>query len=100
MYKNWFPSIILFCLNLAKKTAKKEEQERKKAEALAKKKEREELAKQEEKELSAKKVNPVKVSQAKIREENEKRAAAARKASTKPEAHTHLTQTLHENVNR
>merc|ERR1711915_1088123 len=66
----------------------------------AKKREREDMVKLEEKELSVKKANPTKLSQAKIREETEKRAAAARKAAEKPTIDTHLTKPLQENVNR
>jgi len=89
--------------SLAKKQARKDDQERKKQEALLKKKERDELARLEEKEVTSKlaKVNPVKVTQAKIREENEKRALAAKKSSTKkPEPETHLTKPIAENINR
>ena len=81
---------------------KKEEQERKKEEAIAKKKERQELEMIEQKETLAKitKVNPVKVSQAMIREETAKRQAAAKGVNKKPEEDTHLTKPLSENLNR
>lgn len=87
---------------LAKKQAKKEQEEKKKQEAIAKKKERQELAMLEEKETLSKlaKVNPVKVTQAKIREETEKRELAARSAQQKSEENTHLSKPLCENVNR
>jgi len=91
----------------AKKQAKKDEAERKRLEAAAKKKEREDLAAMEEKEIQAKlsKANPVKMTQAKIREEAEKREAAARRATagagkSGQEPQTHLTKPLEENVNR
>eukprot|EP00088_Acartia_fossae_P021985 TRINITY_DN23311_c0_g1_i1.p1 TRINITY_DN23311_c0_g1~~TRINITY_DN23311_c0_g1_i1.p1 ORF type:complete len:222 (-),score=65.53 TRINITY_DN23311_c0_g1_i1:237-902(-) len=87
---------------LAKKQARKDDAEKKRQEALAKKKERDELAKLEEKETMAKltKANPVKVSQAKIREETEKRAKIAQKAVVKATEDTHLSKPLEENVNR
>ena len=96
-------SIFIYFYISAKKQARKDDQERKKQEALLKKKERDELARLEEKEVTSKlaKVNPVKVTQAKIREENEKRALAAKKSSTKkPEPETHLTKPIAENINR
>eukprot|EP00088_Acartia_fossae_P060613 TRINITY_DN7260_c0_g1_i3.p1 TRINITY_DN7260_c0_g1~~TRINITY_DN7260_c0_g1_i3.p1 ORF type:complete len:236 (-),score=95.82 TRINITY_DN7260_c0_g1_i3:209-916(-) len=96
--------------NLAKKQAKKDEAERKKLEAAAKKKERQDLASQEEKDIQAKmsKANPVKMTQARIREEAEKREAAARAANAakggssaaQQAVDTHLTKPLQENVNR
>jgi len=95
--------------NLAKKQAKKDEAERKKLEAAAKKKEREDLAALEEKQIQAKltKANPVKVTQARIREETERREANARGANNsvgknggKPAPETHLTKPLEENINR
>jgi len=46
------------------------------------------------------KANPVKVTQAKIREEAEKRERAARKCAVKPEIETHLSKPLNENINR
>jgi len=87
---------------LAKKQAKKEDQEKKRLEALAKKKERQELEILEAKDNLAKlsKANPVKVTQAKIREEAEKRERAARKSAVKPEIETHLSKPLNENINR
>ena len=86
----------------AKKQSRKEDQEKKRLEALAKKKERDELAAQEEKETLSKivKVNPVKQTQARIREETERREIAAKKASTKPELETHLSIPIEVNVNR
>ncbi|XP_023322221.1 coiled-coil domain-containing protein 124 [Eurytemora carolleeae] len=88
--------------SLAKKQSRKEDQEKKRLEALAKKKERDELAAQEEKETLSKivKVNPVKQTQARIREETERREIAAKKASTKPELETHLSKPIEVNVNR
>jgi len=87
---------------LAKKQAKKEDQERKRLDALARKKERQELETMEAKDNQAKlsKANPVKVTQAKIREEAEKRERAARKSTAKPELETHLSKPLNENINR
>ena len=86
---------------IAKKQSRKEDQEKKRLEALARKKERDDLAKQEEKETASKpKISNVKLTQARIREENEKRALAAKKASAKPEPETHLTIPLEENINR
>lgn len=60
------------------------------------------MAAQEERETVAKlaKVNPVKLTQSKIRDETEKRAQAAKAASTKPEPDTHLSKPLEENINR
>ena len=72
-------------------------------EALAKKKEREDMLAQESASIAPKaKANPVKVTQAQIREEHVKREEAARgkKASPKPEPVTHLTTPLPENLNR
>ncbi len=88
--------------NLAKKTAKKEDAEKKRLEALNKKKERDVLAAQEEQETLARlaKVNVTKVTQARIREETERREEAARKAAGKPEQQTHLSKPLEENINR
>merc|ERR1719427_1785813 len=90
--------------------AKKEEAERKRLEAAAKKKERDDLAALEEKEIQAKlsKANPVKITQAKIREEAEKREAAARRSAaggggagkSAQEPQTPLNKPLEENVNR
>ena len=97
-------SNFLFILMVfsAKKQSRKEDQEKKRLEALAKKKERDELAAQEEKETLSKivKVNPVKQTQARIREETERREIAAKKASTKPELETHLSKPIEVNVNR
>jgi len=89
--------------NLAKKQKKKEDEERKRQEALAKKKERQDLAAMEDKEIQAKlvKANPVKLTQARIREETERRELAARgskAAVQQPE--THLTKPLEENINK
>lgn len=90
--------------NLAKKQGKKEDAEKKRLEALAKKKERQDLAEQEEKEIQKKiakaKANPVKVTQAQIREETERREKAARGGKAAPEPETHLTKPLPENINR
>jgi len=88
---------------LAKKQSRKEDAEKKRLEALAKKKEREDLLSQESAAIAAKqaKINPVKVTQAQIREEQAKREEAARgKAGVKPEPVTHLSTPLPENVNR
>merc|ERR1712096_367 len=77
--------------------------EKKRLEALAKKKEREDMLAQESASIAPKaKANPVKVTQAQIREEHVKREEAARgkKASPKPEPVTHLTTPLPENLNR
>jgi hypothetical protein len=41
-----------------------------------------------------------KVTQARIREETERREEAARKAAGKPEQQTHLSKPLEENINR
>lgn len=88
--------------SLAKKQAKKDEIERKKMEALERKKERQNLAELEEKSTlsTLSKANPVKVTQAKIREEAEKRQQAAKNAGKKTEIETHLSKPLDENVNR
>jgi len=85
---------------LAKKLAKKEEAERKRLEASAKKKERQDLAQEEEANIVNKlqKINPKKITQAQIRDDDAKREAAARGKSTEPE--THLSKPLEENVNR
>jgi len=85
---------------LAKKQAKKDEIEKKKLEALERKKERQNLVELEEKKLSSSKGNPVKVTQAKIREEAEKRELAAKNAACKKPEETHLSKPLDENINR
>ena len=87
--------------SLAKKQSRKEDAERKRLEALAKKKEREDLLAQENaKNAKATKVNTVKVTQAQIRDEKARREEAARGKQAKPEPETHLTAPLEENVNR
>lgn len=90
---------------LAKKQARKDDAERKRLEALAKKKEREELAAAEDAAVTSqinKKVGvaAVKVTRAQIQAETEKRDAVAR--GTKPQAtiETHLDKPLEENLNR
>jgi len=87
--------------SLSKKLAKKEEAERKRLEASAKKKERQELVEQEQAQIISKlqKANPIKVTQAQIREEGARREAAARGKSV-TEVETHLNKPLEENVNR
>merc|ERR1719516_17896 len=87
--------------SLAKKQSRKDDAERKRLEALAKKKEREDLLAQENaKNAKASKVNPVKVTQAQIREQQARREEAARGKQAKPEPETHLTAPLEENINR
>merc|ERR1712142_411411 len=87
--------------SLAKKQSRKDDAERKRLEALAKKKEREDLLAQENaKNAKASKVNPVKVTQAQIREQQARREEAARGKVAKPEPETHLTAPLEENINR
>eukprot|EP00092_Neocalanus_flemingeri_P014687 GFUD01015849.1.p1 GENE.GFUD01015849.1~~GFUD01015849.1.p1 ORF type:complete len:227 (-),score=93.17 GFUD01015849.1:79-759(-) len=88
---------------LAKKQGRKEDAEKKRLEALAKKKEREDMLAQETAGISVKqaKVTPMKITQAQIREEQAKREEAAKgKAVAKPEPVTHLTTPLPENINR
>merc|ERR1719187_2205747 len=81
--------------------SRKDDAERKRLEALAKKKEREDLLAQENaKNAKASKVNPVKVTQAQIREQQARREEAARGKVAKPEPETHLTAPLEENINR
>ena len=80
---------------------KKEDAEKKRLDALAKKKERDELLAQEATANTPKtKAVPVKVTQAQIKAEAARRAEAAKKASGAEEPETHLTQKLEENVNR
>merc|ERR1712142_649527 len=87
--------------SLAKKQSRKDDAERKRLEALAKKKEREDLLAQENaKNAKASKVNPVKVTQAQIREQQARREEAARGKAVKSEPETHLTAPLQENINR
>merc|ERR1712142_733080 len=87
--------------SLAKKQSRKDDAERKRLEALAKKKEREDLLAQEHgKNAKASKVNPAKVTQAQIREQQARREEAARGKVAKPEPETHLTAPLEENINR
>jgi len=88
--------------SLAKKQGKKDEAERKRLEALAKKKEREDLLAAESQAATPKsKAAPQKVTQAQIKAEAEKRAEAARKAAAgKDEPVTHLSMPLQENINR
>merc|ERR1719195_23707 len=87
---------------LAKKQSKKEDAERKRLEALAKKKEREELLEAENQSATPKaKVAPAKVTQAQIKAEQAKRMEAMRKAAVaKAEPVTHLSAPLEENINR
>merc|ERR1719206_1453540 len=95
------PSGLTMTKVLQKKQSRKEDAEKKRLEALAKKKEREDLLAQENvKNSKATKVNPVKVTQAQIREEKAKREEAARGKQVKPEPETHLTAPLEENINR
>jgi len=84
---------------LAKKQAKKDEAEKKRLEALAKKKERDDMLQQENADIAAKqaKTNPIKVTRAQIAELNERRENIA---FGKQEPVTHLTVPLEENVNR
>jgi len=88
----------------AKKQSRKEDVEKKRLEALAKKKEREDMLAMEEKSNVGKvKAAPQKVTQAMIRQEAERREEAARRAaggSGKVEPETHLTAPLQENINR
>jgi len=82
---------------------RKDDAEKKRLEAHAKKKEREDMLAEENKTIASKqtRVNPVKVTQAQIREEQAKREEAARgKVAAKPEPVTHLTIPLQENINR
>merc|ERR1712062_448729 len=87
---------------LAKKQGKKEDAERKRLEALAKKKERDELLEAENQSATPKsKAAPAKVTQAQIKAEQAKRMEAMRKAAVaKAEPATHLSAPLEENVNR
>jgi len=91
---------------LAKKQARKDDAERKRLDALAKKKEREEMAAAEDaavtSQINKKSVGPaaVKVTRAQIQAENERREAAARPGGTKPAVETHLDKPLEENLNR
>lgn len=81
---------------------KKEDAERKRLEALAKKKERDELLEAENQSATPKsKAAPAKVTQAQIKAEQAKRMEAMRKAAVaKAEPATHLSAPLEENVNR
>ena len=80
---------------------KKEDAEKKRLDALAKKKERDELLAEEAAAATPKtKAVPVKVTQAQIKAEAARRAEAAKKAAGAEEPETHLTQQLEENVNR
>jgi len=87
---------------LAKKQAKKDEAEKKRLEALAKKKERDDMLQQENADIAAKqaKTNPIKVTRAQIAELNERRENIALGKDSKQEPVTHLTVPLEENVNR
>ena len=82
--------------------SKKEDAERKRLEALAKKKEREELLEAENQSATPKaKAAPAKVTQAQIKAEQAKRMEAMRKAAVaKAEPVTHLSTPLEENINR
>ena len=81
--------------------AKKEDAEKKRLEALAKKKERDDMLQAENADLLAKqsKANPIKVTRAQITELNERRENIAL-GKKQPELETHLTAPLEENVNR
>ena len=88
---------------LAKKQAKKEDQERKRLEALEKKKEAKQLLDQEEAEMKSQQIKKSgqtqKLSRAQIREEAAKREAIAR-GKVNQEVNTHLSTPLQENINR
>jgi len=88
---------------LAKKQAKKEDQERKRLEALEKKKEAKQLLDQEEAEMKSQQIKKSgqtqKLSRAQIREEAAKREAIAR-GKVNQEVKTHLSTPLQENINR
>ena len=88
---------------LAKKQAKKEDQERKRLEALEKKKEAKQLLDQEEAEMKYQQIKKSgqtqKLSRAQIREEAAKREAIAR-GKANQEVKTHLSTPLQENINR
>ena len=92
----------LYLHNKIRLQAKKEEAERKRLEALAKKKEREDLLQAEATDIAAKqsKVNPIKVTRAQIAELEERRENIALGRSGKPEPETHLIAPLEENLNR
>lgn len=72
--------------------AKKEDAEKKRLEALAKKKEREDMLQAESADIASKqtKANPIKVTRAQIAELNEKRENIAL-GKKQPELETHLT---------
>ena len=93
-----FESLMVF-----QSQAKKEEQERKRLEALQKKNEAKELLDQEEAELKAQAIKKggqtQKLSRAQIREEAARREAIAR-GKANEEVKTHLSTPLEENVNR
>jgi len=88
--------------SLAKKQGKKDEAEKKRQEALAKKKERQDLlAAEAQASVPKSKAAPQKVTQAQIKAENDRRAEAAKKASSiQDEPQTHLSAPLQENINR